>query len=154
MRNIVSVITILFLPSLSACQPARAEEKMKQMEWLIGNWTRTNAASGKSGYEIWNRRSSTEWHGRGISMKGPDTTFVEVIKIVIEKDTLWYVADVPGNEKKVYFEITRVTRNSFVCENPTHDFPKKIAYQFDGREIRARVSDGDKGIDYVFVRTP
>lgn len=126
---------------------------MKQMEWLIGTWTRTNAKPGKSGFEIWTRHSPTEWRGRGVSMTGKDTTFVEKIRIVAEKGSLYYVADVPDNSKPIYFEVTSVTPNAFVCENPSHDFPKKIEYRYDGTEIRARISAGDQGMDYVFVRS-
>ncbi len=85
-------------------------------------------------------------------MKGPDTTFVEVLKIVIERGVLHYVADVPGNNKPVYFQITSVGEGTFVCENPKHDFPKRIEYRFDGTQIHARVSAGSQGIDYVFER--
>lgn len=87
-------------------------------------------------------------------MKGTDTTFVEVLKIVVEKGSLYYAADVPGNNQPVYFEMTSVSENSFVCENPTHDFPKRIEYHFDGKQIRARVSAGSQGMDYVFERRP
>lgn len=154
MKRVKTLILLMMIaaPLLSKGQD-RAAQKMKKMEWLLGHWTRTNAAPGKSGYELWTRTSPTEWRGRGISMKGADTTFVEKLKIVIEKGSLWYVADVPENKKLVYFEITTVTPDSFTCENPNHDFPKKIAYQFNGSEIHTRVSAGDKGIDYVFVRS-
>lgn len=87
-------------------------------------------------------------------MKGTDTTFVEILKIVTEKGSLYYVADVPGNNKPVYFEIISVNPDAFVCENPAHDFPKRIEYRFDGKQIRARVSAGSQGVDYVFERRP
>lgn len=127
---------------------------MKQMEWLLGGWTRVNNPAGKSGYEYWQRKNDQEWHGQGIALKGTDTTFVELLKIVVERGALYYVADVPGNNKPVYFEITSVNENSFICENPTHDFPKRIEYRFDGKQIHARVSAGSQGIDYIFERRP
>jgi hypothetical protein len=67
---------------------------------------------------------------------------------------LYYVVDTPGNNKPVHFEITSVSKESFVCENPAHDFPQRIEYRFDGKQIRARVSAGSHGIDYVFERRP
>lgn len=85
-------------------------------------------------------------------MKGADTTFVEVLRIVTKDNKLYYVADVPENNKAVYFEITSVTQDSFTCENPSHDFPKTIYYHFDGAKIHARVSAGAQGIDFVFER--
>ncbi len=155
MVRIAFVLGLLLLPGLSArCQaPVSAEAQMNQIRWLLGSWARTNAAPGKSGYEIWENVSATAWKGLGISMKGTDTTFIEKLKIGVENGKLWYIADVPQNKGLVYFEITSVTNDSFVCENPRHDFPQTIAYKFDGKTIRARVSAGDRGIDYLFVRS-
>lgn len=138
----------------SYAQKQSAETQLKQLEWLLGGWNRVNSPAGKSGFEYWQRHGDGQWHGRGISMKGADTTFVEVLKIVVEKEKLFYVADVPGNNKPVYFEITSVGEGFFICENPTHDFPKRIEYRYDGKQIRARVSAGAQGMDYVFERRP
>ncbi len=153
MRTALIFMALLMLPLATVVQ-SESLRKLKQMEWLLGNWTRTNARPGKSGFERWTRVSDTEWKGRGISLTGSDTTFVEKLRIVIENDKVYYVAEVPGNAKPVYFELTTVTPNSFVCENPSHDFPKRIAYEWDGQVIRARVSSGDQGMDYVFKRSP
>lgn len=150
---LVAALLILGMNSSCAQKPS-PEAQLKQIEWLLGNWNRVNSPAGKSGYEYWQRTSATEWRGRGIAMKGADTTFVEILKIVVEKGSLYYAADVPGNNKPVYFEMTSVSENSFVCENPAHDFPKRIEYHFDGKQIRARVSAGSQGMDYVFERRP
>lgn len=149
----VSILVLFLAVSLSGSAQTDTPNKLNQMEWLLGQWTRTNSRPGKSGFEHWQKLSATEWTGRGISLTGGDTTFVEKLTIKVEKEKLYYVAEVPGNAKPVYFEIVTVTPNSFVCENPQHDFPKRIAYQFDGKEIRARVSAGEQGMDYVFVRS-
>lgn len=131
-----------------------AHEDLGKMNWLLGNWSRTNAKPGKSAFENWTRRSETEWIGIGVSMTGPDTTFVEKLKIIIENNRLYYIADVPENRDLIYFEMTTVTENGFVCENPMHDFPKKIEYQRKGDVMNARVSAGDKGSDFLFRRNP
>lgn len=150
MKILTLLACLILLPSASFGQgPA---QKMKQLEWLLGNWKRTNAKPGKSGFEIWTKVSDAEWHGRGISMKGVDTTFVEKLRLIVENNKLYYVADVPENKKSVYFEITSVTPESFTCENAAHDFPKKIFYRFDGKQLYARVSAGEQGMDYWFER--
>ncbi len=143
----------LLVPSRSAAQVTiSAKESLHTMEWLLGTWTRTNIKPGRTAWEQWSRKSNNEWTGRGVSMKGADTTFVEVLKIIIEKDRLYYVADVPENKGLVYFEISAVTKDGFVCENPLHDFPKKLVYQLAGSRLTARISGGDKVIDYLFER--
>lgn len=86
-------------------------------------------------------------------MKGADTTFVEKLTIVIKSGNLYYVSDVPENPKPVDFKITFVDEKSFVCENPAHDFPKKIAYNKDGsNNLRAVISGDGKEVEYLFRR--
>src|SRR5689334_2825419 len=106
MSKLVVSLIVFSLPILAVAQDQTAAQKLKQMEWLLGSWTRTNSPAGKSGFETWKRSSDNSWTGRGITMKGTDTTFVEKLRIIIENNKLFYVADVPENKKAVYFEVT------------------------------------------------
>jgi hypothetical protein len=150
-------LALLFALTVSVTQvtaqgETSAATKLHSMEWLLGTWNRTNSKPGRSGIESWTKQTEMKWVGRGVTMKATDTAFVEKISIVIEKGKLFYVADVPENKSVVYFEITSVSKDGFVCENPSHDFPKKIEYKVTGSTLNARISGGDKFIDYVFER--
>lgn len=101
---------------------------------------------------MWSKKSPDEVIGRGVSLKGSDTTFIEKIRIVSKDGKLFYVADVPGNKKEVWFEFTAQSKTGFVCENPKHDFPKKIVYDFDGTTLKVTISGDGKAVDYLFVR--
>jgi hypothetical protein len=85
-------------------------------------------------------------------MNGSDTSFVEKIRIVVKDNELNYVADVPENKEPIYFKFTELTATGFVCENPAHDFPKKISYQLDGKNLKATISGDGKSMDYLFVK--
>ena len=148
----ITVFLFLIACSVSAQVESSPTQKLKKMEWLLGNWNRTNTKPDRTAHEHWEKKSDTEWAGVGVNMRGSDTVFVEKLKIVIEKGKLFYVADVPENKKLVYFEITSVKSNGFVCENPQHDFPKKIEYQLEGDKLLATISGGEKKIEYFFVR--
>ncbi len=148
---LLSAFTVL-CSTVHAQSDTSSQQKLKTMEWLLGDWVRSNSKPGTAGFESWKKTGDQGWQGRGWSMKGADTTFVEVLRIITKDNKLYYVADVPENNKPVYFEITSVTQDSFTCENPSHDFPKKIYYHFDGTKIHARVSAGTQGIDFVFER--
>jgi hypothetical protein len=124
----------------------------KKISWLMGSWERTQMKPGRAGVEMWTKVSDTEWSGRGISLKGMDTSFVEKLKIIEESNQLYYVSDVPENKKPIYFKITEATTHSLVCENPEHDFPKKIAYYLEGGNLKATISGDGKSIDYFFIR--
>jgi len=131
---------------------SQTKTNFKKLDWLIGTWHRTNSKPGKSGYEKWELTSTNELRGIGVNLTAKDTTFIEKLRIIIKDDYIAYVADVPENKKLVYFKLTEITDNSFVCENPEHDFPKKIAYQRDGKQLKAQISGNGKVIDYFFER--
>lgn len=128
-----------------------AQNDINKLDWLTGTWTRTNPKPGRSGVEVWTKRNN-ELVGRGVNLKGPDTAFVEKLKIVARDGKLFYVADVPENNSEVLFEFTQLTNRSFVCENAKHDFPKKISYTLEGDNLKATISGEGREVDYLFVR--
>lgn len=142
-------LTVLFGCGHEKPNPVESLEKMK---WLLGDWFRTNNKPGRMGWESWAEFTKTEWHGESGTLEGPDTLFHEVTRIILDGDHLYFIADVPENNAPVRFEITSVTDSTFTCENPTHDFPKKIHYRFDGSRIHARVSAGDEGVNFEYER--
>ena len=85
-------------------------------------------------------------------MKGTDTVFLEKIQIIAKDGELYYVADVKENEAPVPFKITSQTQEGFICENPNHDFPKKIEYKLNGLNLTVVISAGSKSQEYLFVR--
>ena len=88
--------------------------------------------------------------GIGIAMKGRDTVFVEKFRLVIKGNNIFYVADVPGNKQPVDFKLTEISKKGFTCENPEHDFPKRIRYQKEDNTIKATISGNGKSVDYLF----
>lgn len=140
---------ILWMPLLLQAQTS---DQLAKMEWLLGNWNRTNAKPGRTGVEIWSKKSDNELTGRGIAMKGVDTVFVEKLKIIHKDKKCYYVADVAQNKSEVFFEITSINDKGFVCENPNHDFPKKIEYRLEGGQLKATISGNGRAIDYLFEK--
>jgi len=120
--------------------------------WLEGVWNRTNVKPGRTAHERWTKGTGKELIGFGVSLKGADTAFVEKIKIVAKDNALYYVADVPENKEPVYFKVIEITAAGFVCENLQHDFPKKIVYQREGKNLKATTSGDGKSIDFLFVK--
>lgn len=126
-------------------------QSKQDLFWLAGTWHRTNVKAGRTAHERW-VKTADGLQGWGVSMSGVDTSFVEKLRILTKDNKLYYVADVPQNKESTYFLITEVTPTSFVCENPNHDFPKRIAYQADGNKLKATISGDGKSIDYFFER--
>ncbi len=130
-----------------------APSNFQQLKWLQGEWRRVNAKPGNNDHERWTIVSVSELNGWGVSMKGSDTSFVEKLTLLIKDNTIFYVADTPDNKDPVYFKLTRLTKNSFVCENPAHDFPRKIAYYHKGNTMKATISGNGKTIEYNFTKS-
>lgn len=102
--------------------------------------------------EIWVKKSNKEFVGKGINLKGLDTSFVEKLKLIVRENKIYYVADVPENKEPVLFEMTDQTGTQVTFENPNHDFPKKIVYELNDRKLKATISGNGKSIDYFFER--
>jgi hypothetical protein len=126
-------------------------QSLQDLSWLTGTWSRTNVKAGRSAHERW-IKTAEGLQGWGVNMNGTDTTFVEKLRIVTKASKLYYVADVPQNKESTYFLIIEVTANSFTCENPKHDFPRKITYQLEGSKLKATISGDGKSMDYLFER--
>jgi hypothetical protein len=147
---------VIFFASLAASNAqnsnAEAISSFNKLNWLTGTWNRTNTKPGRTAQEKWEKTSSSEMKGWGINLKGQDTLFVEKLKIVIKDNAVYYVADIPENKQSVYFKLTEISVNGFTCENPEHDFPKKITYQLEGNKLKATIAGNGKAIDYLFER--
>lgn len=129
-----------------------AKQEFKKLEWLIGNWGRTDVKPGKTATENWVKAGAYEFKGTGVVLKGKDTVFVETLKLIMKDDDVYYVADVKENKGLVYFKLTTISSGGFVCENAEHDFPKRISYQLSGKDLKATISGNGKSIDYSFVK--
>jgi hypothetical protein len=152
MKKVLICFVVIFLVIVNNAASQQTTADFEKLSWLEGDWIRTNATSGRSGYEHWEKRSATEWQGTGITMKGADTTVVEKMKLIVKEGLIYFVADVPENNGEVFFKITRLDENGFACENPAHDFPKKIEYLLTGNTLKAVISGDGKSIAYLFKR--
>lgn len=123
------------------------------LEWLVGNWNRVNNKPDRTARESWEKISAMEWKGLGVSLKNGVKTFEEQLKLVRDADGLYYEALVPENKSWVRFKLTEYSNHHFICENPTHDFPKKIAYTLkaDG-QLDVVISGDGKSQQFVFER--
>jgi hypothetical protein len=139
-----AALIIVCLIIFSSCTTRREDLKPT---FLIGNWERLHEKEGKETFEIWD----ADFNGLGFTLKEKDTVFKEILSIVAINDTL--TLKVEGvNPTPTLFKITHQTDTSFVAENPTHDFPTKIEYWLENKQLKAKVSNKEFGIDFVFKR--
>ena len=151
MKNIF--LLLLTLATNTCFGQSTTATDFKKLEWLVGTWNRTNISKpGRSAFEVWQKKGENKLGGYGVVMQGTDTVFVEKFELIIKDDFIYYAAEVPENKQPVFFKLTSITSTSFVCENPEHDFPKKITYSWDGTILKAQISGNGNSSDFLFKR--
>jgi hypothetical protein len=151
MKNLIFITLCMLLAPITYAQKG-ASSQFKKLHWLAGRWESTDNKPGQTGSETWSAVSAGKMSGFAVTLKGKDTVFVEHSTLEIKGSDIFYNAQVTGSAKPVPFKLTSVTDDSFVCENPQHDFPKKIAYKLTGNRIYATISGNGKTIPYNFVK--
>jgi hypothetical protein len=142
MKKLLIFVTFLLLFSCG-----NGTLKNEKPTFLIGNWKRLNDKPGNQTYEMWN----TNLVGMGYTMTGKKRSFQETLSILKINDTLYLeVKDI--GEKPTLFKFTNQTDTSFVCGNPKNEFPKKISYYLENKQLKATVSADDFRIDFVFEK--
>jgi len=129
MKNvIVIVVCVLFL----SCQPTSDKkfEQLEKMNWLVGQWK--NKMPEGILTETWTKTNDSTFSGTSyFIINKNDTVHSETILLIQLKNELIYSPTVKGqnDDKSVDFILTSDVENSFVFENPKHDYPKKIVYK-------------------------
>ena len=149
-KKVYFLILILVIVNTVFSQTNSAN--FKSINWLIGNWQKANSITKKTSIENWHKVSETEFAGMGFTLKGKDTIFVEKLKIILQNNDLYYVADVKENKETTLFKFTSITKNGFICKNPKHNFPKKIEYKLNTKHLTVIISDDKKKAKFEFDR--
>lgn len=122
---------------------------MKEITWpadlLQGQWL-MNTPRGQI-MESWRVLSSNNILGHTYSISNGDTSLIESINVLKESDGIYYVPIVKDQNqgKATRFKMTSADNNTFIFENRTHDFPKRIVYDFKSPDILHAWVDG--GVD-------
>jgi hypothetical protein len=106
------------------------DELFRQLHKLEGMWL-MHTRKGTIGEE-WTKNDNDHLHSRGFFITGRDTTVTERIALRKQADGIFYISTVENqnNRQPVPFKLTSSDNMKFVFENPDHDFPKRIVYEF------------------------
>ena len=121
--------------------------------WLKGHWERMGVNVGTSAFEQWEIDVDEAMKGKGVTKSHGQITFVEKLSIVEVDGSPFYAVDVEHNPSPVYFRITELSDLGFECENPLHDFPKKITYTLNGDRLDVNISGGGRSSVFMFVKS-
>ncbi len=106
------------------------------------------------GYEIdENGKTIFDFKGRGYKVVNGKEVLTEELRFINEGDEWYYEATVNHNSGPVKFKLTSFQENKWVFENPEHDFPQKIVYEWlSATELKVYVSAGEKGFVVNFKK--
>ncbi len=101
---------------------------VKNMYWLEGWWE--NNVGGVI-FEEWKINADGTLSGTSGLIDNKDTLISETISLKQGPESLMYIPTVKDQNdgKPVPFTLTIAAGDSFVFENPQHDFPSKITYK-------------------------
>lgn len=119
-------------------------------EWMTGAWAREDAKGWAD--EYWTPARGGMMIGASRSGKGEQLNFWEHMRIEREADgnlAFWAIA---GDQKPVRFRMAMKTGSEILFENPEHDYPQRIHYWREGKELKAEISlmDGSKAVQFSF----
>jgi hypothetical protein len=140
-------LILLAVILLTCCYMPAKSQSIKQVEWLNGTWEFKSERG--SLFEQWRRISVNEFAGRSYFLKGKDTVFLESIRIVRERDSLYYIPTVKNQNGAlpVRFVQKSMTDKEFTFQNMKHDFPQLISYRKIGTDsLVAEISGNKKGV--------
>jgi hypothetical protein len=125
----------------------------QQLSALQGTW-KMETSKGIL-YEGWQKLSDTLMQGGSYKIKERDTAFFERVSLKRTASGIFYVPIVEENNlQSVGFKLTSYNNNSFIFENPEHDFPKRIIYEIISPDsLHAYIDDGvnsTKRTDYLY----
>lgn len=104
------------------------EAAINKLHWLAGWWQQT--MSGGILFEQWQITANGSMKGKGGFIKDRDTMIIENLMLEAHGDTVMYIPTVTdqNNGMPIPFVMTVAAGDSFVFENPAHDFPNRITY--------------------------
>lgn len=125
-----SKITLILSLSFFFSSFSSFSQKADAFKWLLGTW-KINTGNGQI-VETWKMLNDSTFQGHSVMVKNRvDTTLQESLEFAFRKGAWQYISIVQGqnNNQPVPFKLSFQRGAEFICENPTHDFPQRIAYQ-------------------------
>lgn len=134
---------LLFLSCNPPKESARDLTKIKQMEWVIGDWQ--NLSKDGDLYESWTKKDDSTFAGKSFMIVNKDTVYSEKVILELRNNDLNYVVSV-SDQQPVSFKFTVVDKGEIIFENKAHDFPQRVIYkEIKPDSLYARIEGDENG---------
>jgi hypothetical protein len=136
----------------------KEKDFMAPFNWVLGDWQMER----KSGImtESWKRANDSSFEGKSYmtNMEGKKQ-ILEEMQLVYRGKGYYFISSVPGQNKElpVSFTINDFSDIHFLAENPAHDFPRRIKYEYKAKDsLHAWIDGGEANtkqrVDFYFIR--
>jgi len=141
MKRAVYYTTLLLFFGLTV-----RSQHSEAFKWLTGTWkisTGNNLV-----IEQWKVANDSTLTGKAVFIRnGRDTIPQETIELAYRNGDWYYIPTVrdQNNNKPVKFKVIFLKAAEFICENPAHDFPQRIAYRRVKQQLFASTEGKENG---------
>jgi Domain of unknown function (DUF6265) len=152
------IYDILIIGVVYLLMAMNSEDSMERFNWLLGDWQMER----KSGImtESWKKINDSSYEGESyITSKAGENKTLEEMQLIYRQKKYYFISAVPGQNKErpVSFIINPISYGQFLAENPQHDFPKRISYQYMKPDsLHAWIDGGpanvEQRVDFYFSR--
>lgn len=137
-RLLFGLFVFLLFPACSSTEEPGDENDSEVVETekasnpfsdFIGKWA--DISGENEFYELW-ETNDAGLEGTGLVLSEGDTVFIEHLEVFLRNGKWYYSARIDGQNRgdAIEFRNTIAEDSLFVFENPDHDFPQSISYQF------------------------
>ena len=135
---------------IAAAMAAESPPKPVLPTWMAGCWEQKSGEDWVE--ECWTGARAGQMMGSSRTGKGETLQFFEHMRITADADGTSFCA-LPKGQAGGCFKATKVSASEIVFENPAHDYPQRVRYWRDGKDLRAEVSlkDGSKASQWRYM---
>lgn len=155
-KHSTTVLFISFFAFLTSC--SSKNENFESLSRLEGQWSMKFDSS--EIMERWKIVNDTLLEGISYEINGSDSVVSETVELVLRGDEIFYTPTTAGQNdgNPIPFKFTKREGELFTFENPEHDFPTTITYNFiDKSTLKASISGTIRGelrsMDFDYVKT-
>lgn len=131
----------LLLPLLGSTITFNDVPPFSKLQWLLGTWQQKKGKDVT--YESWQKLNDSTFYSKSFYIKGTDTVMLEVVSLEMRMGKLSYVVTTANqnNAQPVSFVCNSDNPEHLVFENPEHDFPTRITYNYKAPDsLKAEIS--------------
>jgi hypothetical protein len=131
---------------------ARADEALLRLSWMSGCWAAVGGEVGAG--EMWTSTAGASLLGLSRTLRQGRTVAHEFLQIRRDAEGRLVLIAEPSGQARAVFVLLRQEAHEVVFENPTHDFPQRVAYALRGpAQMEGRI-EGKRGERERVIRFP